>query len=247
VEVLIFLVLGLIVGSFLNVCIYRIPRKISIIKPASFCPGCGNSIKLWHNIPVLSFILLKGKCAYCGSRISFRYPFVEILNGILYVLAYLSFGLTPYLLFILIFISAMIVVSFIDIDFQIIPDQISVPLIFIGFIFSLFSHGYTGFVSDFKESLIGIVVGGGSLLIVSIISKGGMGGGDIKLNAAVGAFLGWKAALLTIFIGSLIGSIVGIIIFKKTGNRKIPFGPFLSIGALICLFLGEKILNWYFG
>ena len=246
-EVLIFLVLGLIVGSFLNVCIYRIPRKISIIKPASFCPGCGNSIKLWHNIPVLSFILLKGKCAYCGSRISFRYPFVEILNGILYVLAYLSFGLTPYLLFILIFISAMIVVSFIDIDFQIIPDQISVPLIFIGFIFSLFSNGYTGFVSDFKESLIGIVVGGGSLLIVSIISKGGMGGGDIKLNAAVGAFLGWKSSLLTIFIGSLIGSIVGIIILKKTGNRKIPFGPFLSIGALICLFSGEKILSWYFG
>ncbi|GLI53332.1 prepilin peptidase [Thermodesulfovibrio yellowstonii] len=246
-EVLIFLVLGLIVGSFLNVCIYRIPRKISIIKPASFCPACGNSIKLWHNIPVLSFILLKGKCDYCGSRISFRYSFVEILNGIFYVLAYLSFGLTPYLLFILIFISAMIVVSFIDLDFQIIPDQISIPLIFIGFIFSLFSHGYTGFVSDFKESLLGIVVGGGSLLIVSIISKGGMGGGDIKLNAAVGAFLGWKAALLTIFIGSLAGSIVGIIIFKKTGNRKIPFGPFLSIGALICLFLGEKILNWYFG
>lgn len=246
-EVLIFFIFGLIVGSFLNVCIYRIPRKISIIKPASFCSACGTSIKIWHNIPVLSFILLKGRCDYCGSKISLRYPLVEILNGIFYVLAYLSFGLSPYLLFILIFISAMIVVSFIDFDFQIIPDQISIPLIFIGFIFSLFSHGYTGFVSDFRESLIGIVVGGGSLLIVSIISKGGMGGGDIKLNAAVGAFLGWKAALLTIFIGSLIGSIVGIIILKKTGNRKIPFGPFLSIGALICLFLGEKILHWYFG
>lgn len=242
-----FFIFGLIVGSFLNVCIYRIPRKISIIKPSSFCPACGNTIKLWHNIPILSFILLKGKCAYCGSKISFRYPLVEILNGILYVLSYLSFGLTAYLIFILIFISSMIVVSFIDLDFQIIPDQISIPLIFIGFIFSLLSHHYTGFVSDFKESLIGIVVGGGSLLIVSIVSKGGMGGGDIKLNAAVGAFLGWKSALLTIFIGSLIGSIVGMIILKKTGNRKIPFGPFLSIGALICLFSGEKILSWYFG
>lgn len=246
-EVLIFFIFGLIVGSFLNVCIYRIPRKISIIKPSSFCPACGNRIKPWHNIPILSFILLKGKCVYCGSKISFRYPLVEMLNGILYVLSYLKFGLTAYLIFILIFISSMIVVSFIDLDFQIIPDQISIPLIFIGFIFSLLSHNYTALVSDFKESLMGIVVGGGSLLIVSIVSKGGMGGGDIKLNAAIGAFLGWKSALLTIFIGSLIGSIVGIIMLKKTGKRKIPFGPFLSIGALICLFSGEKILTWYFG
>lgn len=245
-EVLIF-ILGLVIGSFLNVCIYRIPRKLSIIKPSSFCPSCGNSIKWWHNIPVLSFIILKGKCAYCGAKISLRYPVVEILNGIFYVLAYLNFGLTISLPFVLIFISALIVISFIDFDFQIIPDEISIPLILLGIILSLLPHNSINLAYDIKDSLIGIVIGGGSLLIVSLITRGGMGGGDIKLNAAVGAFLGWKAALLTIFIGSLAGSIVGIVILKKTGNRKIPFGPFLSLGACVCLFFGESLLNWYFG
>lgn len=120
---------------FLNVCIYRIPRKLSIIKPSSFCPSCGNSIKWWHNIPVLSFVILKGKCAYCGAKISLRYPVVEILNGIFYVLAYLNFGLTISLPFVLIFISALIVISFIDFDFQIIPDEISIPLIFFRYYF----------------------------------------------------------------------------------------------------------------
>lgn len=246
-EALIFLILGLVVGSFLNVCIYRIPRKISILKPRSHCPSCGNSIKPLHNIPVLSFILLKGKCAYCGAKISFRYPVVEMLNGILYVLAYLKFGLTMSLPITFIFISALIVISFIDLDFQIIPDQISIPLIFLGLFLSFLPHNSLNLASNVKDSIMGIVVGGGSLLIISIITKGGMGGGDVKLNAAIGAFLGWKASLLTIFIGSLAGSIVGIIILKKTGNRKIPFGPFLSFGALMCLFGGEKILQWYFG
>ncbi|WP_353683288.1 prepilin peptidase [Thermodesulfovibrio sp. 3907-1M] len=243
-EILIFIV-GLVVGSFLNVCIYRIPRKLSIIKPASCCPSCGNSIKPWHNIPVLSFFLLKGKCAYCGAKISLRYPVVELLNGILYVLAYINFAF-PLLPFVLIFISSLIVISFIDFDFQIIPDQISIPLIFLGFILSFLPNNSSYLAQGIKDSLLGVFVGGGSLLIVSIISKGGMGGGDVKLNAAVGAFLGWKSALLTIFIGSLAGSIVGIVILKKTGNRKIPFGPFLSLGALICLFFGQRLLNWYY-
>jgi leader peptidase (prepilin peptidase)/N-methyltransferase len=246
VEILI-LIFGLVVGSFVNVCIYRIPRKISLLKPSSYCPSCVNSIKPWHNIPVFSFLFLRGRCAYCGAKISLRYPFVELLNGIFYLLAYLKFGLNPSLPFVLIFISALIVISFIDFDFQIIPDQISIPLIFLGLILSFLPHNSLNLTQHIKDSLIGIGVGGGSLLVVSLISRGGMGGGDIKLNSAVGAFLGWKAALLTIFIGSFIGSIVGIIMLKKTGNRKIPFGPFLSLGALTCLFLGEKILKWYFG
>lgn len=238
-------IFGLVVGSFLNVCIYRIPRKISIIKPFSFCPSCGNTIKPWHNIPLISYILLRGRCAYCGERISLRYPLVEALNGFLYLLAYLYFGCTLILPFILLFISALIIISFIDLDFQIIPDVISIPLIFTGLILSMLPHN-SGAVTDIKESLMGIAVGGGSLLLVSIISRGGMGGGDVKLIAAVGAFIGWKSALLTIFIGSLIASIVGIVILKKTGNRKIPFGPFLSLGALICLFWAERILSWIF-
>lgn len=245
-ESLIFLVLGLVIGSFLNVCIYRLPRKISIVSPYSFCPFCGKPIKPWHNIPVLSFLLLQGKCAYCKARIPVRYPVVEILNGIFYLLAYLKFGLILQLPFILIFISALLVLSFIDIEFQIIPDAISIPLIVLGMMISFLPSCSSNIASNIVESLIGIVVGGGSLLLVSIISRGGLGGGDIKLNGAVGAFLGWKFALLTVFIGSLIGSIAGVVILKKTKNRKIPFGPFLSLGAIICLFFGERILKWYF-
>ena len=241
------LIFGLVIGSFLNVCIYRIPRNISIVKPFSFCPDCKNSIKPWHNIPVLSYIILEGKCAYCGNKISIRYPIVEFLNGFLYGIAYLNFGLNFILPFIFLFISALIVISFIDLEFQIIPDVISIPLIITGLIISLLPHGFDGLVSNIKESLLGILIGGGSLYIVALLSKGGMGGGDIKLNAGVGAILGWQNALLTVFIGSLTGSIVGIIILKKTGNRKIPFGPFLSIGALVSLFFGREILQFYLG
>lgn len=246
-ETLTVIIFGLIVGSFLNVCIYRIPRKLSIIKPFSFCPNCKNMIKPWHNVPVVSYLLLKGKCVYCGEKISFRYPLVEALNSSLYVLAYTVFGLNIALPFIFIFISSMIVISFIDLDFQIIPDVISLSLIVLGFILSLLPHDTTTLSQNFKDSLLGILIGGGSLLLIAIISKGGMGGGDIKLNAAVGAFLGWKSSLITIFIGSLVGSVVGIIILKKTGNRKIPFGPFLSTGALISLFFGKEILRIYLG
>lgn len=244
---LIFFLIGLVIGSFLNVCIYRIPRGKSIIKPFSFCPKCGSTIKPWHNIPFISYIFLKGKCAYCGEKISIKYPVVELLNGFLYILAYSYFGLTPAFFFSLIFISALIVVSFIDIEFQIIPDVISIPLIALGVVFTVFFHDGSEMLSGLWRSLTGILVGGGCLLLVSILSKGGMGGGDIKLNAAVGAWIGWKASLLTIFIGSLAGSIIGLIILKKTGNRKIAFGPFLALGALVSLFWGEKIINFYFG
>lgn len=246
-EILIFFIFGLIIGSFLNVCIYRIPRQISIIKPFSFCPSCKNSINAYHNIPILSYIFLKGKCVHCGAKISLRYPFVEFINGLLYVFAFLQFGLTSALPFVFILISALIVISFIDIDYQIIPDTVSIPLIFVGLSLSFFNHGSIGLSKNIYDSLFGILVGGGSLLLISILSRGGMGGGDIKLNSAIGAFLGWKSVLLTIFIGSLIGSIVGIVVLKKTGNRKIPFGPFLAIGAIISLFIGEKIISWYFG
>ncbi|GAB6184343.1 prepilin peptidase [Thermodesulfovibrio hydrogeniphilus] len=246
-EILIFFVLGLVVGSFLNVCIYRIPRGVSIILPKSFCPACDNAIKPYHNIPLVSYILLKGKCSYCGEKISFRYPVVEFLTGVLYVLSFLKFGLSVEIFFVLIFISALIVISFIDLDFQIIPDIISIPLIILGIICSFLPFEHSALSFGIKESLIGILVGGGSLFIVAVLSRGGMGGGDIKLNAAVGAFLGWKFALLTVFIGSLFGSIVGIVMMKKTGNRKIPFGPFLSLGAIISLFIGETILKWYLG
>ncbi len=245
-EIAIILILGLIVGSFLNVCIYRIPRKISIIKPYSFCPSCKNTIKPWYNIPVLSFILLRGRCAYCGEKISLRYPIVESLNGALYVLSYLHIGFDIALPFVFFFLSSLIVISFIDLDFQIIPDSLSISLILAGLILSFLPHSANILITDWKESLLGILVGGGSLYLVALFSKGGMGGGDIKLNAGIGAFLGWQKALLTIFIGSFLGAIVGLIILKKTGSRKVPFGPFLSIGAINSLFWGLELLKFYY-
>lgn len=240
-------ILGLIIGSFLNVCIYRIPRNISVVKPFSFCPKCGNKIKPWHNIPLLSYLILKGRCAYCGESISLRYPVVEAINGFLYLLSYSYFGLNIVLPFVMFFISCLIVISFVDLEFQIIPDLISITLIIAGVLLSLIPHSYENFAGNIKESLIGILVGGGVLLLIAIVSRGGMGGGDIKLNAGVGAFLGWQASLLTIFIGSFFGALVGLIILKKTGSRKIPFGPFLSIGAVISLFWGREIIKFYLG
>ena len=246
-EIAIILVLGLIIGSFLNVCIYRIPRKLSIIKPFSFCPTCKNTLKPWYNIPLLSYLFLIGRCAYCGDKISLRYPIVEGINGFLYVLSYLYFGLEITLPIVLFFLSSLIVISFIDMEFQIIPDILSFSLIVSGLVVSVLPHNNYNLVTNLKDSILGILVGGGVLLIVAIVSKGGMGGGDIKLNAGVGAFLGWQSSILTLFIGSFFGAIVGLVILKKTGNRKIPFGPFISIGAIVSLFLGKDILRFYLG
>jgi leader peptidase (prepilin peptidase)/N-methyltransferase len=256
----IILIFGLIVGSFVNVCIYRLPRNISIIRPSSACPSCNTPIKPWDNIPILSYILLKGKCRKCGESISLRYPIVELLNGLFYIAVLNYFGLGWHLPFLFAFVSAMIVITFIDFDFQIIPDAITLPGIVIGVISasfilpdpfhytSLLNRGIEGIVG-FKNSLIGFLLGGGLYYLIAVLSRGGMGGGDIKMMAMVGAFIGWKAVLLTTFIGSLVGSIVGIflMVFKGKGRKtKIPFGPFLALGAIITLFWGGKILHWYF-
>lgn len=243
---------GLIIGSFLNVCIYRLPRNLSIVKPASSCPKCDTKIRPWDNIPVLSYILLRGRCRSCGEKIAIRYPLVEILNSILYFLAYIHFDFGWHLPFMFAFLSALIVITFIDIDYQIIPDIITIPGIGIGlfagtfFMPDPFSVEFTSI--GFKNSFIGLLAGGGIFYLIAVISRGGMGGGDIKMMAMIGAFLGWKSVLLTTFIGSLVGSIFGIflMIFKKTGRKaKIAFGPFLALGAIITLFKGKEILYWY--
>lgn len=259
-------IFGLIVGSFLNVCIYRLPRNISIIRPPSSCPVCSAPIKPWDNIPILSYIFLKGKCRKCGERISIRYPLVELLNGILYWAAFNYFRLGWHLPFVFAFVSAMVVITVIDLDFQIIPDVITIPGIVMGIVsasflfpdpfmevsskesaYCLLPTAYYQIVG-FRNSIAGLFLGGGLFYLIAILSKGGMGGGDIKLMAMVGAFMGWKAVFLTTFIGSLVGSAVGIFLmaFKGKGRKtKIPFGPFLSFGSLITLFFGAQILNWY--
>ena len=255
-EIAIF-IFGLIIGSFLNVCIYRLPREISIVSPSSACPACKNPIKPWDNIPLLSYIMLKGKCRNCGERISIRYPMVELLNGILYLLVLFFFGAGWHLLFLFAFVSAMIVITLIDIEFQIIPDVITLPGIIIGILSSSFllpdpllGINPSETIVGFTNSLFGILLGGGLFYLIAVVSKGGMGGGDIKMMAMVGAFMGWKSVLLVTFIASLTGSIVGIflILFKGKGRKaKVPFGPFLALGSIITLFFGGNIIRWYLG
>ncbi|MEO5358812.1 MAG: prepilin peptidase [Nitrospirota bacterium] len=243
---------GLIVGSFLNVCIYRLPQKgLSIVTPPSSCPACGKRISPWHNIPVISYLALRGRCAYCGVHISLRYPAVELLNGILYVLIYAKFGITAYSIYYMMFISALIVITFIDIDYQIIPDVITLPGMVLGLIGSIFilpePHLY-GRLMGISGSFAGLFTGGLIFYIIAVVSRGGMGGGDIKLMAMAGATFGWKSTLLTIFIGSFVGSVYGIslMIFKGKGRKaKIPFGPFLSLGAVVSLFYGREIIAYY--
>lgn len=244
-------IFGSIVGSFLNVCIYRMPRKLSIILPSSRCPSCNMPIKPYDNIPLLSFLFLGGRCRVCKAGIPFRYPTVEFLNAALYVLVLWRFGFVLHTAVYFIFCSALIVITFIDLDFQIIPDRITLPGIPIGLIagsFLLPDPFMRYSLLGYKASVIGFLTGGGLFYAVAVLSRGGMGGGDIKMMAMVGSLMGWKSVLLTTFLGSLTGAVLGIslMVFKGKGRKtKIPFGPFLALGALVTLFYGQEILNWY--
>ncbi|MBN2427287.1 MAG: prepilin peptidase [Deltaproteobacteria bacterium] len=245
---LIVLIFGLIIGSFLNVCIYRIPAGKSIMWPGSHCPSCQNNLRWYHNIPVLSYAVLRGCCSFCGKKISLRYPSVELLTGILFVLVFSRFGLTFASLVYSLFVALLIVITFIDLDLQIIPDVISLPGIVVGFLCSFLIPWL-----PWTDSLLGIILGGGSLFLVAAVYKmltkiDGMGGGDIKLLAMIGAFIGWKAILPVIFISSMVGCLVGIplMLLKGSGTRlAIPFGPFLALGAVIYLLYGKYLIQWY--
>ena len=248
-----FFILGTIVGSFLNVIIYRLPREQSIIKPASHCPKCKTPIKPYDNIPILSYIILGGKCRHCGEKISFRYPLVEFLTGSLFLAVIVNFGLTFYSICTLIFVSSLVAVTFIDLDFKIIPNEITIPGTLIFFLIPLMIKLLKIKIAwkvSLKDSLIGILVGGGVLALIAILyeklrKKEGMGFGDVKLLAYIGAFLGWEKVILTLFIGSFTGLII-MLPFMLLGKAKmqtaIPFGPFLVIGAFISLFWGDLFL-----
>lgn len=244
-------VLGTVIGSFLNVCIYRIPAGISIVKPRSRCPHCETQIRWYHNIPILSWLLLKGRCAYCSVAVPVRYLLVEVLTGTLFALFFYRFAFHPVTPVVLLLVAALVVITFIDLDHQIIPDVISLPGIPIGFLCSFF----VPWVS-WQESLLGIVFGGGSLLAIALgyellTKKEGMGLGDVKLLAMLGAFLGWTAIFPIIFIGSLLGTLVGVplMLIKKADSKlAVPFGPFLSAAALIHVFFiqhFDPIMRWY--
>ncbi|HEX9020849.1 MAG TPA: prepilin peptidase [Nitrospirota bacterium] len=262
---------GLVVGSFLNVCIVRLPRGRSIVTPPSHCPRCKGSIRFYDNIPIISFLLLRGKCRRCGEPISWRYPLVELMNGLLYVWIVREFGIGGEAFLLMALCSSLLVVTFIDMDFQIIPDVITLPGMLIGlslapfFLYPLtdplpFRLGnlipHAGpHLTSFLNSLIGLVLGGGPLLALGWIWEKlrhveAMGGGDVKLMGMVGSFLGWKGALLTIMLGALAGSVVGVslILLKRHKMGKvIPFGPFLAAGAVATAFYGPDIISWYVG
>jgi len=248
-DVLIF-ILGLIVGSFSNVCIYRIPKNESIIYPASHCPKCRSNISPKDNIPLLSFILLKGRCRNCKGKISIQYPIVELLTGLIYLIIYLAYGLSAQALIYIILSSALVIIAFIDLNEQIVPDVISLPGIVIGFIISFFVP-YISFVN----SALGVLVGGGIILIIGlagsvIFKKEAMGGGDVKLAAMIGAFLGWRYIVISLFLGFFLGALAGIfLIMSKIKSREdtVPFGPFIVLGSFITLLWGEKIISWYIG
>ena len=242
-------IVGLCIGSFLNVCIYRLPLQLSIVKPGSKCPRCDTPIAFYDNIPLLSFLLLRGRCRKCKSPIGFRYPLVELLTGLLTVCVFALFGPTAEGFIYFLLVTILIAVTFIDIDHRIIPDRITLPGIPLFFLASFFLPRFT-----VMDSLLGILAGGGSLYLVAwgyhlLTGQEGMGGGDIKLLAMIGAVVGWQGVLFTIFAGSLLGCIIGFsLMIKNSKGMKlaVPFGPFLSMGAIIYLFFGPSIIYWYF-
>ena len=239
------LLLGLVVGSFLNVCIWRLPREESIVRPGSHCPVCSTALGARDLVPVLSWIFLRGKCRYCGAKISPRYPAVELLTGVLFVWCFLRFGLSPQLAPALVFSAFMVAITFIDLDHQIILDGMLALLAAAGLGLGLWL-GQPGFV----DMLIGAGVGGGLLLVLAVISGGGMGGGDVKFAAALGFWLGWPGILLCLLISFVAGGAISLfLLLAKLRGRKdfIPFGPFIALGAWVALLYGREILSWYWG
>jgi leader peptidase (prepilin peptidase)/N-methyltransferase len=243
-------VLGLCVGSFLNVVIARLPAGRSIVTPGSACPRCGTTLAWYDNLPVLSYVLLRGRCRTCREPISWRYPAIEIASALLFALAYYRFQPVLGLTAALVLLAALVAITAIDLDHQIIPDVLSLPGIVLGVLFSL-APGGIGWV----QSLLGVAVGGGVFVViifvsVRVIGEPGMGDGDVKLGAMLGAFLGWKLALLSILLSVLLGGPLAATLLatgRKARRDPIPFGPFLALGGLISLFWGDAVLAWYLG
>jgi leader peptidase (prepilin peptidase)/N-methyltransferase len=243
------LVFGAVVGSFLNVCIFRLPAEASIVKPRSQCPYCHHPIRNRDNIPLISFIILRGKCRDCGGKISWHYPLVELITALLALLLFLKFGLTLNFLIFFIFTAVLIVITFIDLDHQIIPDILTLPGIPIFCLAAIFLLKI-----PWLEALLGLLIGGGILFMIAFVyelisRREGMGGGDIKLLAMIGGFLGWKSLIFILLFSSFSGAMVGItamIIKKQDMKYAVPFGPFLSAAAVAYLFWGQVFTRLLF-
>jgi leader peptidase (prepilin peptidase)/N-methyltransferase len=239
---------GALIGSFLNVCIYRLPLEKSIVWPASACPHCGRELFWYENIPVVSFVALRGRCRTCGEPISVRYPLIEALTAAMFALAWWYYGPGLLLLSRLVFGCALLVLFAIDLEHHLLPNAITLPGIIVGFAFSIFTE------PGWLASIIGIVVGGGVLFLVAEVyyrvrREEGLGMGDVKMLAMVGAFVGWQLTLLTLMLASFSGTIIGVaLIISKRGGMKyaLPFGTFLALGAAAAATVGPAILHWYF-
>jgi len=265
------LLFGLVVGSFLNVCIVRLPEERSVITPPSHCPRCRERIRWYDNIPLLSFLVLRGACRSCGMPISWRYPLVEALNGLLWLWCAAVFGVSGEALLSMALCSSLLVITFIDLDHQIIPDVITLPGIVIGLaaaplfmtalaeplphLFGRLLPSAGPYLSGFLNALIGLLAGGGPLFAIGWLWQKlrgieAMGGGDVKLMGMVGSFLGWQGAVMTVLLGAFAGSVVGITLIalrRQQADQQIPFGPFLALGSLVTLFYGVDLRDWYLG
>jgi leader peptidase (prepilin peptidase)/N-methyltransferase len=240
-------IIGLMVGSFLNVCIYRIPHRRSVVHPRSRCAACERPLAWYENIPVVSYIGLRGRCRTCGTRISLQYPVVEIITGAVFVIEYEALGFTPLLAVRILFACILIVLFAIDLEHQLLPNVITLPALCVGLVVSLVLP--PGII----DALIGALVGGGILFLIAEVyfrlrKEEGMGMGDVKMLAMIGAFLGWKLTILTLILASVGGSLAGVVLLiTQRGNLKaaIPFGTFLAAGALLASLYGDRLVTWY--
>ncbi len=252
-EYLIVFIFGAIIGSFLNVCVYRLPLGRSIVAPRSHCPFCGRAIRWYDNIPLVSFLALKRRCRNCGNPIPVRYFLVELAAPLSGMLLLYYFSVTPAFFIYWSFTLALITIVAIDIEHQEIPDVISIPGIFAGMILmtAFRLDGSPSYAGSFFNSLIGVLVGGGSMFLLGVVGelvfrKEALGGGDVKLMGMIGAFLGWKLAILTFFMAPVLGAGVGLFMKIKFRREVIPYGPYISLAALINLLCGDRILGYLF-
>ena len=249
IELAIVSFLGLAIGSFLNVVIHRVPRRESLISPGSHCPSCGYALGAIDNIPLVSYAMLLGRCRRCRARISVRYPLVELVTAAIFVLHYFVFGWTPLLAVRLLFAASMVALFVIDLEHRLLPDAITLPGVVVGLVASLFLP------PGFRDALIGTIGGGGVLWAIGeayyrYSGEEGMGGGDVKMLAMIGAFLGWQQVLITLVFSSIAGAVIGILVLAiKRGGMKyaLPYGTFLAVAGLIASLYGEQIFRWYTG
>ncbi len=224
-------------------CIHRLPLRQSIVYPASRCASCQHSLRPWHNLPIASFVVLRGRCAFCQERISWRYPVVESLGGLLYLIGYHQLGLSVHAFAYALLVTALLIVSFIDLAHMIIPDTVTLPGIVVGVAIALLPASI-----GFANAVAGACLGGGIFLLIAFAYPAGLGGGDVKLIAMIGAFVGWQAVLAAIILSAFCGATSGLtlILLGLKGRRDpVPFGPFLAIGGIAAMLWGETLLAWY--